>query len=334
MAHGKKRRIIRNYFKGNLKVVEFAITNACISKCTFCDIWKQQPKVFVDKEAALTVIDRLADFGTVHLTITGGEPLLHPNVVDFVEKATSRSVHTAVLDAAPQLLLRNDIIKRLEGAGNDMISISFDSGDPVTMAESRQIPNIMEDMATVVGLIAKTRIKTMASVLIWNDNYNALEEVCTRAHNMGFDFISFNYPTFSKSQVYPLGGEGISLSREKVIEGLETAIRLKKAGKYGVINSAVSMKNIITYLKNPAEVKYMCLGGTHVGFVDWFFDFHPCMQLPVVLGNMLTIEEKDFARPACNDCNMSWYRDFSALLQGVRSVPLWIEAVGDLKSLG
>jgi MoaA/NifB/PqqE/SkfB family radical SAM enzyme len=334
MAQGKIRKIFANYVKGNLKVIEFAITNACVSKCTFCSIWKQQPKVFVDKDKALRVIEKLADFGTVHLTITGGEPLLHPNVVDFVKKASSLKVHTAVLDAAPQLLMRNDIVNRLEDAGNDMISISFDSGDPDIMAESRQIPNIMEDMAKAVELVKKTTIKTMASVLIWNDNYNNLEEVCIRAQNMGFDFISLNYPTFSKSQVYPLGGEGISLSRENVIEGLETAIRLRKSGKYRIINSAVSMRNIIAYLKDPARVKYMCMGGTHVGFVDWFFDVHPCMQLPTVLGNMLTMEEKDFNLPLCNNCNMSWYRDFSAMFQGFRSIPVWLESVSRFNAIG
>jgi MoaA/NifB/PqqE/SkfB family radical SAM enzyme len=322
-----------NYFLGRLKVAEFAITNACIAKCTFCEIWKQQPKVFVDREKALEVIDRLADHGTGHVTITGGEPLLHPHVVDFVRRATERKMHNAVLDAAPRLLLRNDIIRRLEDAGNDMISVSFDSGDPAVMAESRQIPDIMEDMAKAVAMINKSRIKAMASVLIWNDNYDKLEQVCNRAKDMGFDFISLNYPTFSQSTVYPLGGEGISLSRENVIYGLESAIRLRDTGKYGIINTAASMKNIIRFLKDPAKVKYHCLGGTNVLFVDWFFDVHPCMQLPRVMGNILTMEEKDYKMSPCNECNMSWYRDFSVMLHGLKSVPVWFESLEGFKAL-
>jgi len=333
MALGKVRNVFKNYFLGRIKVAEFAITNACIAKCTFCDIWKQQPKVFVDREKALEVIDLLADHGTVHITITGGEPLLHPHLVDFVRRATERRMHSAVLDAAPQLLLRNDIVKRLEDAGNDMISISFDSGDPAIMAESRQIPNIMEDMARAVELVSKTKVKTMASVLIWNNNYDKLEDVCTRAKNMGFDYISINYPTFSQSQVYPLGGEGISLSREKVIEGLESAIKLRNTGKYGIINTAVSMKNIIRFLKDPAKVHYHCLGGTNVLFVDWFFDVHPCMQLPKVLGNVLTMKDNDYKMAPCNECNMSWYRDFSAMFHGLKSVPVWFESLEGFKAL-
>jgi MoaA/NifB/PqqE/SkfB family radical SAM enzyme len=195
------------------------------------------------------------------------------------------------------------------------------------MAESRQIPNIMEDMARAMELIQKTRLTPMASVLIWNDNYDKLEAVCIRAKNMGFKFICLNYPTFSKSQVYPLGGDGISFSREQVIQGLTDAIRLRKAKKYGIVNSALSMQNIINYLQDPASAKFHCFGGERVMFVDWFYDVRPCMQLPQVLGNILTMDEKDLRLPACNDCNMSWYRDLSMFFHGLRSVPVFIESL-------
>ncbi|MDR0662892.1 MAG: radical SAM protein [Spirochaetaceae bacterium] len=334
MAKGKKRNILKKFLQGRLKFTEFAITNACIAKCSFCDIWKQHPKIFVDKEKALAAIDRLAAFGVGHLTITGGEPLLHPDVCAFVERASARRMNNAVLNAAPTLLMRNDILKRLDDAGCDLLSISFDSGDPVTIAESRKIPNIMEDMARAIEMVRKTSIKTMASVLIWNDNYNSLEDVCVRAKNMGYDFISFNYPTFSQSKVYPLGGEGISLSRDKVIEGLEAAINLRKTEKYGIINSAISMRNIINYLKDPGDTAFHCLGGNHVLFLDWFFDIHPCMQLPKTLGTVLDPEMKEssLCMPPCNDCNMSWYRDLSMFMHGMRSIPILLEAMGGVKN--
>jgi MoaA/NifB/PqqE/SkfB family radical SAM enzyme len=327
MALGKKRTIVKNYLRGKLRFAEFAITNACVAKCSFCGIWQQQPKVFVDKEKGLAAIDRLADFGVAQLTLTGGEPLLHPNVIDFLERTNKRKMNNAVLAAAPQLLMRNDILKRLEQAGCDLLSISFDSGDPVTMAESRQIPNIMEDMAKAMEMIQKTRLKPMASVLIWNDNYDNLEAVCVRAKNMGFEFICLNYPTFSKSQVYPLGGAGISFSREQLIQGLSDAIRLRKTKKYGIANSALSMQNIINYLQDPASAKFHCFGGERVLFVDWFFDVRPCMQLPQIVGNILTMDEKDLHLPACNDCNMSWYRDLSMFFHGLRSIPVFIESL-------
>ena len=321
--------IAKNYLTGRLKCAEFALTNVCIAKCTFCGIWKQTPKVFVDKDKAIQAINRLADFGVSHITLTGGEPLLHPNIVEFVEAATKRNVHNVVLDAAPRLTVRNDMHKRLEAAGCDVLSISFDSGDPVTMAESRKIDNIMDEMKHAMEQIKKTSLKTMASVLIWNDNFDKLEDVFERSRRMGFDFIALNYPTFSDSRVYELGGEGINFSRGDVIKGLESAIALKKTGKYRLINSASSMRNIINYLKDPASVKFQCFGGTRVMFVDWFFDVYPCMQLPNALGNILTIDEKALRLPPCNSCNMSWYRDISMFFQGARGIPLLFEAIAD-----
>jgi MoaA/NifB/PqqE/SkfB family radical SAM enzyme len=326
---GKKANIVKNYITGRLKCAEFAVTNTCIAQCSFCNIWKQQPKVFVDRDKALAAIDRMADFGVSHLTLTGGEPLMHPDIIAFVERAAKRDINNAVLNAAPQLILRNDMPQRLQDAGADIVSISFDSGDPEVMAASRKIPGIMDHMKEAMDALKKTKLKTMASVLIWNDNYQNLGEVCDRARGMGFDLISLNYPTFSESDVYELGGEGISFSKEQVIEGLEASIALRRTKAYNIINSAISMDNIIRYIRDPQTVKFQCFGGRRVMFVDWFLDVRPCMQLPDKLGNILTMDEQDLLIPPCNKCNMSWYRDFSAMFHGVRSLPILWEMMRD-----
>ncbi|HEY5517945.1 MAG TPA: radical SAM protein [Coriobacteriia bacterium] len=322
----KKINMLRNFVTGNTRFAEFAVTNACVARCSFCDIWKQRPKVFTDAEQSLQVIDNLADMGVSHITLTGGEPLLHPHIVDFVRKCTSRGVHSAVLDAAPSLITKEKL-RLLDEAGCDLISISFDSDDPAVLEASRRIPGIMRDMEVAVGRIRDTRIKSMASILIWNNNHDQMEKLFAKATDMGYDLISINYPTFSESVVYPLGGEGISLSRDLVVESLESVIELKRSSKYRIMNSITSMENIISYLRDPSTVRYECYGGYRVMFVDWFFDVRPCMQLPNVLGNMLTMTKADLEKVPCNACNMSWYRDFSAFFCGTRSLPAYREAL-------
>jgi MoaA/NifB/PqqE/SkfB family radical SAM enzyme len=214
-----------------------------------------------------------------------------------------------------------------------MISISFDSDDPKVLEASRKIPHIMEDMETAVQKIKKTKIKSMASILIWNNNHDQMEKLFQKATDMGFDLISINYPTFSESVVYPLGGEGISLSRDLVVKSLENVIELKRSKKYNIMNTIASMNDIIRYLKDPSTVRYQCLGGYRVMFVDWFFDVRPCMQLPNVLGNMLTMKAEDLKKVPYNACNMSWYRDFSALSHGVKSIPVYWEAIRTSRSV-
>ena len=134
----KQLTVLRNFATGNARFAEFAVTNACIARCSFCDIWKQRPKVFADTEQSLQVIDNLADMGVCHITLTGGEPLMHPHIVDFVRRCTSRGVHSAVLDAAPSLITEEKL-RLLDGAGCDLISISFDSDDPAVLETSSEL---------------------------------------------------------------------------------------------------------------------------------------------------------------------------------------------------
>lgn len=327
MINAKTKHIASCYMSGKIRFAEFALTNTCISKCTFCSIWKQQPKVFVDKDKALKAINKMADLGVCHMCFTGGEASMHPDIVELIAEATKRNINSALLVAAPRLLMKEDLLKQLKEAGCDLISISFDSGDPKIMEESRQIPHIMDDMRTLLQMTKKAGLKTMASVLIWNHNYDSLEQVCIDAQKMGFDFVSLNYPTYSESSTYELGGSGIDFPKEKLIESLETAIKLRKSGKYNLVNPSASMQNIVNYLKDPASVTFPCYGGSRVMFVDWFFTVYPCMQLPDSLGNIFDITEKDLALPACNKCNMSWYRDFSAYFGGAKSIPIILESI-------
>lgn len=320
----KRRNMLRHFMRGDMRFAEFAITNRCVAKCSFCSIWQQQPKVNADRESALRVIDNLADMGVSHITLTGGEPLLHPDIIEFVQRCTDRDVHSSVLDACPTLITA-DKLARLDEAGANMISISLDSDDPKVLEESRRIPNIMAELEAALGRIGPTGIASMASILIWNNNHDRMEQLFRKATDMGFDLISVNYPTFSESVVYPLGGEGISLPRERVIESLESVIELKESGRFTIVNQVTSMRNIIDYLRDPASVRYPCFGGHRVMFVDWFFDVRPCMQLPDVLGNMLTMKKEDLRKVACNSCNMSWYRDFSVAFNGIRSLPAYWE---------
>jgi MoaA/NifB/PqqE/SkfB family radical SAM enzyme len=129
----------------------------------------RKPRCFVPKDKALLAIDKLADLGVAHITLTGGEPLIHPNIIDFVKKCTSRSIHNAVLDSAPSLLT-DARLDGLEEAGNDMLSISFDSDDPKVFEESRRIPHIMRDIEDAVT----SKIHQRCAMSVWADPVSCL----------------------------------------------------------------------------------------------------------------------------------------------------------------
>lgn len=316
----KKVKIVKNILNGSIKVCEFALTNCCPCKCSFCGIWKQKKKIIVDFNIACKAIDKLSDFGVSHITLTGGEPLLHPKIIDIVEYCTSKNIHTAVLNADCRLVTEEKI-KGLKAAGLDLISISIDSHNPKIVENQRKVPNLMTHIENAVKLAKKYKIKTMASIVIWKGNHKNLKELFDKINEIGFDWISINYPEVSESKVYPLGGEGVkSLTKKDIINSLKEIIKLKKSGKYKILNIDSSMENIINYLEDPKTAKYYCLGGSRVLFLDWFFNLYPCMHLSKPIGNIFKIKLENLKKIKCNSCNMSWYRDFSVYFQGFGSI--------------
>jgi MoaA/NifB/PqqE/SkfB family radical SAM enzyme len=324
MTSVKQFQAAWQYLTGNYRACEFALTNICVSQCSFCNIWKQQPKIMVNTQKALITIDKLADLGVRFITITGGEPLIHPDVADLVAKCTERGIATAVLNADPRLIT-GERIGKLKKAGLDFLCISVDHYNDEVEYESRKIANLLGHISTALPNVKYAGIKTIASVLISNFNHNELGKLFDKCVGLGFDSISINYPEHSLSHVYELGGQMVQLTPEEIITALEEVIRLKRKG-YPVINAVPSMNNIIKYLHNE-KLDFLCRGGNRVLFVDWFFNVYPCMHLADKLGTVFGLDKQKLLKKQCNDCGMSWYRDFSIYFEGAKSLKAFIGSI-------
>ncbi len=73
-------------------------------------------------------INRLADLGTSILTLSGGEPLLHPELDDIIAAMRSRGVLAGMITNG--YLLTPDRVRRLNRAGLDHMQISIDNVKP------------------------------------------------------------------------------------------------------------------------------------------------------------------------------------------------------------
>jgi MoaA/NifB/PqqE/SkfB family radical SAM enzyme len=323
----KQIQTVFQYLTGDYRACEFALTNICVSKCSFCGIWKQKQKIIVDKDKALKTIDILADIGVRLITLTGGEPLMHPNIGELVNRCSERGIVNTVLDADPMLVTEEKVYE-LKKSGVDALCISIDHYTDEGEYEARKIKNMLSHIEVALEKLRKARIKAVASILISNFNHTELEKLFSRCSELGFDFIAINYPEHSLSPVYELGGSMVNLTPEQTISALDEVIRLKKKG-YRVINPTSSMVNIIKYLKKE-DVDYYCLGGNRVLFVDWFCDVYPCMHLSKSLGSVFDLNRGKLLKEKCNSCNMSWYRDLSIYLDGIKSVKPLAKSVKEM----
>ena len=121
--------------------ITLCLTSRCNYDCIYC---YNKPAIECDfpKKKLFDVIDQALDeCGTIHFSFTGGEPFLHPSILDAITRIRMKHRRVSVLTNGS--LLNNDIIKILAKLGVENVGISIDSINPKiyqAMTRSKALP--------------------------------------------------------------------------------------------------------------------------------------------------------------------------------------------------
>ncbi len=99
----------------------------CNLACAYCNEYDDYSKP-VPTEVMVARVNRLADLGTSILTLSGGEPLLHPDLDEIIAAMRRRGVLACMITNG--YLLVPERIRRLNRAGLDHLQISIDNVNP------------------------------------------------------------------------------------------------------------------------------------------------------------------------------------------------------------
>ena len=99
----------------------------CNLACTYCNEFDDFSKP-VPTEEMFRRIDRLGAMGTSIVTISGGEPLLHPDLDAIIARIRKNGMIAGMITNG--YLLTADRIERLNRAGLEYLQISIDNVKP------------------------------------------------------------------------------------------------------------------------------------------------------------------------------------------------------------
>src|SRR5579863_7823999 len=99
----------------------------CNLSCSYCNEYDDVSKP-VPTEVVISRINKLADLGTSIITLSGGEPLLHPDLDDIIAAMRRRRVMAGMITNG--YLLVPERVQRLNRAGLDHLQISIDNVMP------------------------------------------------------------------------------------------------------------------------------------------------------------------------------------------------------------
>ncbi len=107
--------------------VQIVPTRRCNLACTYCNEFDAVSEP-VPAAVMLERVDRLAALGATIITISGGEPLLHPDLDGIIRRIRSRGAIATLITNG--YLLTPERIHRLNRAGLDYLQISIDNVSP------------------------------------------------------------------------------------------------------------------------------------------------------------------------------------------------------------
>jgi MoaA/NifB/PqqE/SkfB family radical SAM enzyme len=132
LAAHRKLREFRMLAKGLVStrhplLVHIIPTRRCNLACTYCNEFDDFSKP-VPLDEMFRRIDRLGEMGTAIVTISGGEPLLHPELDAVIGRIRHNGIMAGMITNG--YLLTADRIEKLNCAGLEYLQISIDNAMP------------------------------------------------------------------------------------------------------------------------------------------------------------------------------------------------------------
>ena len=114
------------FSKDKKPVIVWNMTRRCNLKCVHC--YAKSEDISYDNELnheqSLAMIDDLADFGVPVLLFSGGEPLVHPRLIEYAQYAVNKGLRAVI--STNGTLITEEKAKALKEIGLSYVGISLD----------------------------------------------------------------------------------------------------------------------------------------------------------------------------------------------------------------
>lgn len=290
--------------KVNLRLLFWETTAGCNLECIHCrrlDISKELARDDLTLQEVFPFIDSVASVGKPILVLSGGEPLIRPDIFEIARYATDKGLQVAL--ATNGTMINNTIARELVAAGVKRVAISMDGAKAATHDGFRKQAGSFGRATNGFSSLKSLGMSMQINTTVTTHNADELGEIYAMALEIGADALHF-------FMLVPVGcGLQIADSHmlparqyEEILTWLyerskEKKIHLKATCAphyYRIMRQQARIEGIkITPQTHGMEaVTKGCLAGTGVCFVSHKGEVFPCGYLPVECGQ---IRQKPFS---------------------------------------
>lgn len=296
------------------KTVFWAIISYCNAVCTTCGFY-QIPKSswkYVRTEDAEKAIDILYDSGFRMTSLTGGEPLMNPDLFDICDYLNSKGMIITYMPTNG-ILITKEIARKIKQAEIRLVGISVDMDDGHEMGLTRKIPNLRQTVTRAREHLEDAGVKTYAGIVLTRSTLDIPKVLCM-VGSLGFDKVIFSYPQTSQFSSYRASAEmqELVLDAEQIERAVGAIKSAKRISKISIHNPDVSLEELVRHYRGVPR-RFKCHGGSKLFYLDWNLDLYRCFTLPKKYGNLLELGKVgDFQEEnggLCDLCSQQAFRD-------------------------
>jgi radical SAM protein with 4Fe4S-binding SPASM domain len=296
-------------------LIVWDFTHKCNLQCKHCysNSGSIREEELTTKEA-LAVVDQVADAGVTALAFSGGEPLTRGDFFEVIRHAADRGLYISV--ATNGTLLTKENVHKLKQAGVNYLDISIDGASAKTHDEFRGVNGAFDKAVAGLKNCVEADLCVCIATTATKANLEEMPAIIDLAEEIGAErFTNFNFVPAGRGKAHydqdlsPQERENLMryllarMSKGCKTTILTTAPQLARvgiqcqgAGGTGEVTMSMAHMQTVKVTKKAVPLADF-IGGCGAGRLYCSLspqgDVHPCVFLPVNVGNLKTEKFQD-----------------------------------------
>ncbi|MDT8783039.1 MAG: radical SAM protein [Candidatus Bathyarchaeota archaeon] len=296
-------------------LVVWDFTHKCNLACKHCysNSGAVQEEELTTKQA-LAVVDQVADAGVTALAFSGGEPLTRSDFFEVAKYAADRGLYVSV--ASNGTLLTKANVQKLKESKVNYLDVSIDGSSAKSHDDFRGVPGTFDKAIAGLKNCVEADLCVCIATTVGKKNMEELPEIIDLAEEIQAErFTYFNFIPTGRGKAH-FDQDLSAQEREKVL--LYLLNRMSAGCKTTILATAPQLARVALQCQGPGGTGEVMMSMAHIQTVkvtkkavplgDFIGgcgagrlycsispqgDVHPCVFLPVKVGNLKTQKFKD-----------------------------------------
>jgi len=270
-----------------IRMIAWEVTRSCNLARSFCRAASEQEAYpnELSKSECFQLIDEIVVCSRPIIVLTGGEPLLRPDIFDIAEYGRRKGL--MIVMAPNGTLLCDENIDKIIRSGIKRISVSLDGPDAASHDKLRRFPGAFNLACQGIERAKKAGVEFQINSTISKSNILRLPEIIDLAKGLG----AVAHHIFL---LVPTGRAKEMVNEELTVLEYEEALRFLAEEKEGSsleikITCAPHFNRILLQEHSSSFLTLAgrgCMAGSGFCFISHMGDVQPCGYLEIKCGNV------------------------------------------------